>query len=170
MTEPKKSFVVPKKFWVLAALAVFVGHRLPLDWRSLVPAIPSVVVPAIDVAGLTPPERTLWQTAARLTTEDRATIRDFYSGLARAVAADPVQEPAIPDTPSLRRAHRAGLLFVWSGLAGNQPGKYPGLSDALEGMLTASIGQEEVPLNPAIRQSAVDCFNKVAAICTSAQR
>ena len=162
-----------KKILFLAALAVFVGHRLSEGLTSsgwTWPVIAPAVAPSISFESLTPAQRTLWQTVATLRPEDKKICADFHASLARAVAADPAAEPAIKDTPALRRAYRAGSLFVWAGLAGNEAGKYPGLSDAFEGTLTEAIGRDEVPINPAIRQSAVDCFNKVAAICMSARQ
>lgn len=170
MTAPQKSLWSPQKVLWLAALAVFVGHRLPLDavWGIL--NFPTVVVPAVPLADLTPAQTRLFQAIQPLTAEEKSLLADFYTGFGRSVEADPPSEPVMPDTPALRRAHRAGVLFIWRGIAGNDAGKYPGLSDALEGVLTEAIGPQEVPINPAIRQSAVACFNKVAAICTSARR
>lgn len=170
----KKDFLPDmKKIFIVAALAVFVGHRLAEGLSSSGWTWPSIQVPSegtIKFESLTPAQRSLWQTVATLRPEDKKICADFHASLARAVAADPAAEPVIKDTPALRRAYRAGSLFVWAGLAGNKAGKYPGLADALEATLIEAIGAEEVPINPTIRQSAVDCFNKVAAICTSARQ
>lgn len=168
--SPQNILWSPTNIFVLAALAVFVGHRLPLDAVPGILNFPTVVVPAVPPADLTPAQTRLFQAIQPLTAEEKSLLADFYSGFSRSVEADPPSEPVMPDTPALRRAHRAGVLFIWRGMAGNDAGKYPGLSDALEGVLTEAIGTEEVPINPGIRQSAVACFDKVAAICTSARR
>jgi len=171
MATTKSFSLDPKKIFLLAALAVFVGHRLdmvahvfPIIWPD------EVKVPSVDSSTLSPAQRALWQTINTLRPEDKKICGDLHAGLARAVAADPASEPVMKDTPALRRAYRAGFLYVWRGLAGNDANEYPGLSASLEAALTDAVGSQDVPLNPAIRQSAVDYFNKVAALCTNGQR
>lgn len=171
---PEKVFLPDmKKILLWAALAVFVGHRLaeglpsiPLTWPTNAPA----VSPSISYESLTPALKTLWQTAAPLRPEDRSVLTDFHASLSRAIAADPASDPVISDTPAFRRAYRAGLLFVWAGLAGNKANEYPGLADALDASLTEAIGRDEVILNPALRQSLAAYLNKVSAVCSSARR
>lgn len=172
MTTEKVFSQTTKKFLVLAALAVFVGHRLAEGLPSSGWHWPSVVVPAsptVSYDQLTQAQKALWQTVAGIRAADRKVLGDFHAGLARAVAADPASDPCIADTPAFRRAYRAGLLFVWAGVAQNQAGKYPGLSDAMEAALTEAIGKDEVIINPAIRQSVVAYLNTVVAICQSAK-
>lgn len=171
----RKSFSPdPKKIFLLAALAVFVGHRAGLVghvWPTIWPdGVKVPGVPSVDPSTLTESQRALWQTINTLRPEDKKICGDLHAGLARAVAADPASEPVMKDTPALRRAYRAGFLYVWRGLAGNDANEYPGLSASLEAALTDAVGSQDVPLNPAIRQAAVDYFNKVAALCTSGQR
>jgi hypothetical protein len=57
-----------------------------------------------------------------------------------------VDDPAIPSTAALNDVHRAALLFVWRGVLGNEPGKYEGLREELEGLLKSAIGEADVPL------------------------
>lgn len=160
-------FVPLKKVLLLAALAVFVGHRLPLDWLT---SLASPLAPAVDYDSLTPAQKELWQTIQPLRPEDKRICGDYFASLARAVAADPTDEPVFLDTPTLRRAWRAGFLCVWRGIADNKAGEYPGLSAALEAGMTEAIGVAAVPMNPSIRKSAVDYLNKVASLCTNGQR
>lgn len=171
-TPHKKIFGQPQIIFILAALGVFVWHRVPLDALAVLlkpstPVVP-VVVP-VEPQALTPALRAVAQIARQMERSDAQTLGEFYAGLSRSIAGDPAKEPVLPDTAALRRAHRAGLLFVWRGVAGNPPNKYPGLSDALEGALTESIGMADVPLNPAMRQASTELFQKVSSICLAAR-
>lgn len=174
--NPKNSWSTPKFFWVVIAgglLAVNApANGLPGLVRQVVELIripsPAPTIPGVDVEKLTPPYAALRLELAALTPLELSSLGDFYTGLSRAVAADPASDPVMPTTASLRLAHRAGLLFVWRGGLGNQPDKYPSLRVGIEGVLTDAIGEADVPLNPAIKQSAAACFSKVAALCQSA--
>lgn len=170
---PQKILWHPNYIFGLAALFVFVSHRVDLGRLTdlIRPSpTPAVVVPAVDLNALTPALRTLFDNLRRVSRDDLDTLATFYAGLARGVAADPPEEAVLTSTGQLRRAHRAGLLFVWRGIQNNDPAKYEGLGASIEGVLTEAIGAADVPLNPTIRLSAVECFNKVAALCTSARR
>jgi hypothetical protein len=172
MTKPQNFLGWPQKILFLAAALVFVGHRGGLEALTTALGLPTVVVPAgpaVDPASLTPAFRGLYDALRNVSPEDRDILRQYYSGLSRSVANDPVAEPVLATTSDLRRAHRAGLLFLWTGMAGNKADKYAGLSSGLAGVLTDAVGDGEVPLNPAIRQSAVACFDKVASLCTNAR-
>jgi hypothetical protein len=169
----KKFWGAPKNILVLAVLAVFVGHRGGLEWLTRVFEPVSVVTPSaptVDLSTLTPALRGLYQPLLALSNADREILAQFYAGLSRAVAGDPPSEPVMPTTADLRKAHRGGLLFLWVGMAANAPNKYDGLSSALSGVLTEAVGDGDVPMNPAIRQSASDAFIKVALLCQSVRR
>ena len=64
---------------------------------------------------------------------------------------------------ALKSAHRAALLCVWRGALGNEPEKYPGLREALEGMVSQSIGNDDIPLNPTIQKGAATAFSDISA-------
>lgn len=101
--------------------------------------------------------------AQRMSAADREAIRTAYSVLARTLEADDPADPAFVDCLSLRAAHKGALLAVWRGAMGNQPGKYPGLADALEQEVASAIGDANVPLSPAIRQQAAAAFSRIAS-------
>jgi len=151
-------------FFVLAALAVFVGHRLPngLPLGPLVPDNP-VVVPE----HLTDAERDFWEQASSLKPADRTLLGEFYGALARAVVADgELSEPTLVDTQAFRRGHRAGLLVVWRGIGDNQP--TTGLSAAIERMLDVGVGKEEVLMNPSLRSEIASTLSRMAELCATA--
>lgn len=99
----------------------------------------------------------------KMTAAERSGISDGYAILGRAIQANPADEPVFPDVASIRRAHRAALLVVWRGVFDNQPGKYPGLREALEGEVARGLGDADVPLNPALQQQAAQTFFDISA-------
>lgn len=101
--------------------------------------------------------------AGRMTRSDREDMSKAYTVFARAVEADPVDDPVFPDTAALRRSHRAMLLCVWRGLMNNNPGQVPGLKEAVEGAFDQRIGSDEVLLNPDLKQSAAKALHDIAA-------
>lgn len=116
------------------------------------PVVPDVV-PAGDLAVI----------ARKMDRTDRTVMAQAYTILARSLAGDPENEPVFDTTAKVRAGHRAALLTVWKGVLGNQPGKYPGLREQLEGVLEKRIGLDDVPLNQGVRQEAVRAFQEIAA-------
>jgi hypothetical protein len=98
-----------------------------------------------------------------MTPDDRKGFSEAYAILARAVAANPTADPVFPDTPSVRRAHRAAIEVVNRGVLNNNINKYPGLGDALEEAVTQGVGKEDVPLNPFLQQQVVKAFTDISA-------
>lgn len=98
----------------------------------------------------------------QMTSDERAALSDCYAILARAVEANPLDEPVIESTSELMAAHRAGLLFVWRGVLAGKPDKYPGLREELEGIVTAAVGTSDVPLNAGIQRTAAAAFNDIS--------
>jgi hypothetical protein len=101
--------------------------------------------------------------AKKMTAAERSGLHDAYAILGRAVEADPESEPVFEDTAAVRRAHRAALLVVWKGVFDNNPGKYPGLREALEGEVERSLGTAEVPLNPTLQRQVAKTFLDMSA-------
>lgn len=128
-------------------------------WRanSLPSPGPNEPTPAVAPAG------SLVAIAQTMDRQDRTNMAEAYQILARAVAADPQDEPVFDSTQAVRLAHRAAMLAVWRGVLGNKPDKYPGLGEKLEGVLEQRIGKDDVPLNPTIRQESVRAFQEIAA-------
>lgn len=135
--------------FLVAALA-YGGYRV---YPHLAPAVQvSQAAPFTDLA----------KVAASMSRHDKANLRDAYETLSKAVAADPDEDPVFVDTPAVRRAHRAALLFVWRGVLSNQAGEVPGLREALEGAVDSRIGSSEIPMNPALRAEAAKAFHDIA--------
>lgn len=124
--------------------------------------------PAGPVAPVTPvtPEVVVVPSLAKyrsqMTVEDRTALAQCYEILAKSVAANPVDDPVIPSVAALNDVHRAALLFVWRGVLGNEPGKYEGLREELEGLLKDAVGEADVPLNPAVQRDAATLFDNIS--------
>lgn len=98
-----------------------------------------------------------------LTKAERSGLSEAYTILGRSIKANPEAEPVFPDTAAVRRAHRAALLVAWRGVFNNEPGKYPGLREALEGEVERGLGTADVPLNPTLQQQAAKTFLDIGA-------
>jgi hypothetical protein len=116
--------------------------------------------PAAPVAPVAVPALAKYR--SRMTADDRTALAQCYEILAKSVAANPVDDPVIPSVAALNDVHRAALLFVWRGVLGNEPGKYEGLREELEGLVKEAIGEADVPLNPAVQKDAATLFSNIA--------
>jgi hypothetical protein len=105
----------------------------------------------------------LAERARALTKEERAGLSEAYAILARSIESNPEADPVYPDCAAVRRAHRAAIQVVWHGVFGNQPGKYPGLREAIEGEVERGLGTADVPLTPALQQQAAKTFSDISA-------
>jgi hypothetical protein len=132
------------------AFALFRGN-LP----SVAPVIPAVVVVPTPIPSIA-------RFRDQMTADERTAVAECYGVLSRSVAANPVDDPIIPTVAALNDVHRASLLFVWRGVLGNQPGKYEGLREELEGLLRDKIGVADVPLNPAVQRDAAALFDELS--------
>jgi hypothetical protein len=149
--------------WAALVAGIFAAARL-----NVVTPAPSPVV--VNVDDLSPAMATFKRSLSSVNAEDRAALADYYAGLSRAVESDPQADPVFKTTQQIRTGHRAGLLVLWRGFLGNATNEYAGLREGMEGVLAEAIGNDEVPLNPAIRQKAVAAFRDMAALCTSGKR
>jgi hypothetical protein len=118
-----------------------------------------------DVQPVRPPSPAtgLAAVAQQMSRAERQAMSEAYEILARAVDANPVDEPVFDTTSSLRDAHRAALLVVWQGVLGSRAGKYPDLREQLEGAMDQRIGREDVPLTPTLQEQAAKAFRAMAA-------
>lgn len=139
--------------WLLCLIlaAAYVGYRSRPVANPVV--FPIVSRPFPDVTAK----------AAALTPEQRVALKQTYGVLSRSVAADPVEDRVFPDTSAVRRAHRAGLLFVYKGVLQGATGAAPGLREALEGSLNARIGDGDIPMNPTLQAETSKAFADLAA-------
>lgn len=119
--------------------------------------------PVIPVVPATAPVAEIAAVAKTMSKSDRADMAGAYQTLSNALANDPEDDPVFTDTAALRRAHRAMLLCVWRGLLNNEPGKVPGLKEAVERAFDQRVGEEEVLLNPNSKQSAAKAMADIAA-------
>ena len=118
--------------------------------------------PAVPVAPEVVAVPSLAKYRSKMTVDDRTALAQCYEILAKSVAANPVDDPVIPSVPALCDVHRAALLFVWRGVLGNEPGKYEGLREELEGLVKTAVGDADVPLNPAVQRDAATLFTNIA--------
>jgi hypothetical protein len=94
---------------------------------------------------------------------DRLWLQSIYMNCARVVAADGiVEEPVVTSTEGLRAVHVAVLAFIWKGMAGNSPEKYPGLATAIDEALNSVVSGDSRQLTPELRQKAVDIYTAIA--------
>ena len=96
--------------------------------------------------------------------EDGKQIAAFYRALADVVERDAGQ--VLRDLADVREANRrAGLLMFQRT---NLPGKYRGLSAAIESALAELVGLDNVPLDEAKRKTVVAAFRALAWACGDA--
>jgi hypothetical protein len=94
---------------------------------------------------------------------DRLWLQNIYQNASKVVSADGIVEPpVISTTAGLRAIHVAILKFIWKGMAGNPPGQYEGLSDAIESAMDEVIGDEHRQLTPELRSKAAELFDAIA--------
>lgn len=107
--------------------------------------------------------RPLLPVVAKMTAIDRFWMQEAYLNAARIVRADlTVAEPAITTTGKARAVHVTVLDFVWRGLAGNQPGKYPDMSTAIESAFVSVVGDKERPMTPELTEKLAALFEAIA--------
>lgn len=94
---------------------------------------------------------------------DRAVWASTWEKAAIVVAGDAVStEVAFSDTRSLRTFTVLALDIAWRRLAGNKPGKYEGLREAVESVLGETVGNEVVPVTPELRRAYSDAARAIA--------
>lgn len=148
------------RFTLVALLGLSYGL---LRATAAIDALTDPPSPGPGPTPVTTPVEGLSEYRGRLTRDERAALSQAYDILSRSVAANPAVDPVFPDTTALRAAHRAALLCVWRGVLDNDPGKYQGLREALEGAVESRIGKDDIPLNPALQQEAAKAFADIAA-------
>lgn len=98
-----------------------------------------------------------------LSSIDRLWLQHIYTNAAKVVVADgALPDPSIETTDGLRAVHLAILSFIWRGMADNQPGKYPGLKDAIESAFTSTLGDSRRQMTPELRTKAAALFDAIA--------
>lgn len=91
---------------------------------------------------------------------DAKRLASLYSDIAQLIELDEKDE-VIKNTEEIRQANRfAGLMLKL-----DIKGKYPDLADKAKALIVASIGDDNVPLDPDLRKKAVDAFRALAWAC-----
>lgn len=158
----QRSLVV--RLLLVAALAAYAsGVRVPL------PAIPSLRVPETRVEIDEPSEelkmvvKPVVRVVREMSITDRLWLQTIYTSAAKVLRKDGLEaSPVVDNTESLRKVHVSILSFVWKGLAENEPGKYVGLAEAISEAMTETIGREQRPMTPEIRERAAETFEAIA--------
>lgn len=153
------------RFVLLGALAAAYFAYSNLD-RLRPPPVPipapaPAPTPAPPTAPVSVKIPALLTYAQQMTADERRAVGQAYGILAKSIDADPRSEPVFHRVASVREAHRAVLLVLWSSVLGNSPTKYPGLGPKLEELLTTAIGTTDVPLSEPIRTSASNLFRDI---------
>jgi hypothetical protein len=97
------------------------------------------------------------QVLASAPKEDRARVAGFYSALADVVERD---DKTVNTVGVFRELHGKSLDLAFKGT--DLPGKYPGLDTAINDLVVASVGRDDVPLPPAKRQALVQALKDIA--------
>lgn len=130
-------------------LAVIVGIALVWAFSPTkgTDTVPVVVAPKSPVtAALSPASR-----------QDKARVAAFYSAMADVVERD---KSVVPTVGDFRTLHARSLDLAFKGT--DLPGKYPGLDVAINSLLVAAVGTDDVPLPPAKREALVQALKEVA--------
>ena len=97
--------------------------------------------------------------------EDAAHLAALYAALADAIRRETEQ---IKTTSQLRMANKkaGAILFARRSIAG----KYPGLRETLDGIVSDALGRENKQLDDATRKMAADVFSALAWACHQAAK
>jgi len=103
------------------------------------------------------PKSPVTQALSPATSQDKARVAGFYAALADVVERD---DKTVSTVGVFRELHGRSLDLAFKGT--DLPGKYPGLDVAINDLLVAAVGKDDVPLPPAKRQSLVQALKDVA--------
>jgi hypothetical protein len=141
---------------LLVALAVFGVPNVPSFERHQ----DSVVEPTKEMKKTVQP---VVKVVASMSAIDRLWLKHIYENAATVMDIDAeIGDPVVATTSGLRGFHVAILKFIWAGLAGNPPGKYEDLQEAIDTVMNEVIGDEHKSLTPEMRQKAAEVFRAIA--------
>ena len=125
-----------------------------------VPSMPSTVeTPSVEM------QERVRGVAAALTAAnpvDRAVWASVWEKAAVVVSSPESEPPIFTDTRSLRGFTVLSLDIAWRRLAGNPPGKYVGLREAVEKVMGEAIGLEVKPVTPELRRAYAEACRAIA--------
>ena len=125
-----------------------------------VPSLPiTVEVPSVEMQAKV---RDVAAALAMANPVDRAVWASVWEKAATVVTC-PESDPVIfTDTRSLRGFTVLSLDIAWRRLAGNPPGKYVGLKEAVEKVMGEAIGLEVKPVTPELRKAYAEACRAIA--------
>jgi len=104
-----------------------------------------------------PPKGPVGQTLLNATSTDKSRVSAYYSSLADVIERDPA---AVKTVGQFGTLHGKSLDLAFKGT--DLPGKYLGLDRAIDGVLTAAVGREDIPLTPEKVTLLVQALKEVA--------
>ena len=136
-------FGLPRGLTVSQVPASPVQVAEPSDaWKAKVQSVRTAL------ASATPAERAVWSAV--------------WTKAAVVAAAPESEPPVLVDTRSLRALTVASLDIAWRRLAGNQPGRYPRLRDAVEAVMRDAVGLEVRPASPELKKAYAEACRAIA--------
>lgn len=94
---------------------------------------------------------------------DRLLWGSLWSKAAKVVEGDrPGEEQIVPDTRALRALNILVLDIGWKRIGGHRPGQYSGLRLAVERAIADTLGNEQKPLDDAMRAKVVEVYRAIA--------
>lgn len=122
--------------------------------------LPEVPEPSPEMRALVEPVRAALTSAPA---GDRAVWIETWGKLAVVAAADATLTPSVyADVRSLRAGQVVALDIAWRRIAGVQPGRYPGLRDAVETAFASVLGLDDVTVDAAVRERYVSLARALA--------
>jgi hypothetical protein len=103
------------------------------------------------------PPSPLTQALSPANKQDKARVAGYYSALADVVERD---DKTVNTVGVFRDLHGKSLDLAFKGT--DLPGKYPGLDTAINDLVVAAVGRDDVPLPPAKRQALVQALKDIA--------
>ena len=155
--------------WGLIGRLLVIGLLFAAAWGKLptLPALPASVpsmpitveVPTVEMQAKV---REVQAALATANPVDRAVWASVWEKAATVVTC-PESDPVIfTDTRSLRGFTVLSLDIAWRRLAGNPPGKYVGLREAVEKVMGEAIGLEVKPVTPELRKAYAEACRAIA--------
>lgn len=143
---------------VAAALLWIVFFGLDAQEKNPPPSVPTPAEMLRDK--ISPVSRALRDASAY----DRALWAEVWEKSAKVVEGDEGSDAIFTDTRSLRAFTVITLDIAWHRIAGNSPGKYDGLREAVEAFLGNAdvLGKDDVPMTLEIRERYIKAAHALA--------
>lgn len=155
--------------WSVIGRVAVIGLLFAAAWGKLptLPALP-LAVPSlpitVEVPGVAMQEKVRGVQAALAMANpvDRAVWASVWEKAAVVVTCPEGEPPIFTDTRAMRGFTVLSLDIAWRRLAGNPPGKYVGLKEAVEKVMGEAIGLEVRPVTPELRKAYAEACRAIA--------